>query len=134
MSKNKPEDPAKIQMTPVEFSPAASEDAIGSVGGIMPLRQFQYPVSVPIAIILLTLIFSTVRDISSFNRAIDDIEKANAPSVEMLKKAPRQTEFIDAMRTGLQKLAPTDPTAAQLMREYFPEEKKATQASGTPSK
>jgi len=141
MSKNKPEEsknlpaePANIQMTPVEFSPAPSENSIGPVGGYLPMRERQYPLALPVGIMLLTLIFSTVRDIATFNRSIDEIARTDAPGQEMLKKSSKQTEFIEGVRSDLQKLAPTDPTAAQILKEFFPPEKKPGQDSAAPAK
>ena len=119
MSANKPETPADVHLTPVEFSPP-SQDAIGTVGGRIPLREFQFPLSVPVAIILLTLICSTVRDISGFNRRLADIERQDAPSLEKLKRVPKQTEFIESLRKSLVEIAPTDPNAATILKQYFP--------------
>jgi len=141
MSKNKPEEhknppgeQSNIQLTPVEFSPTPSENAIGPVGGYLPMRERQYPLALPVGIMLLTLIFSTVRDIATFNRSIDEIARTDAPGQEVLKKSSKQTEFIEGVRSDLQKLAPTDPTAAQILKEFFPPEKKPAQDSAEPAK
>jgi hypothetical protein len=127
MSKKKPEEAPNIQMTPVEFSPASTKDAIGNVGGSLPMREMEFPVSFPLAIILATLIFSTVRDISTFNRGTANIERANAPAEEMLKKASNLTDRVDSLRDALLKLSETDPVAAQIYKEYYPAEKKDNQ-------
>jgi hypothetical protein len=145
MKKNNPEPPPppevpepepNIQMTPVEFSPPAA-DAIGSIGGFRPLHEMQFPVAIPITLILLTLIFSTVRDIGGFNRRLNEIQEQNAPALDMLKRAPKQMEYVESMRVDLQKLAPTDPTAAQILQDFFPAQppppKPDAQAGAAPS-
>jgi hypothetical protein len=137
MSKNKPDgkkpegkkpEDASVQMTPVQFSPPANEDSIGNIGGFMPLRPTEFPVSIPLTIIVLTLIFATVRDISTFNHSVADINRAEAPALEILKQANKQTEYVDGLKTGLQKLAITDPTAAAIFHDFFPPEKKPQDA------
>jgi hypothetical protein len=124
MSKNKPENSENVQLTPVEFSPTPNKDAIGSVGGFAPIREIQYPLSLPVGIMLLTLIFSTVRDIATFNKGTANIERADAPSEEILKSASNLTDRIEMFRVALQKLSITDPVSAQIYKEYFPPEKK----------
>jgi len=106
-------------MTPVEFSPP-SKDALGTVGVKIPFHEMQFPLAIPVTIVLLTLILSTLRDISGFNRRLADIDRQNAPSVEKLKRVPKQSEFIESLRKSLVKIAPTDPDAAILLRQYFP--------------
>jgi len=118
MSEKKPET-SEIQMTPVGFSPAA-DDAIGTLPGKIPFREMEFPMAIPVAIVLLTLIYSTVRDISGFNRRLADMERQDTPAVEKLKRIPKQSEFIESLRQGLIKIAPTDPTAATLLKQYFP--------------
>jgi hypothetical protein len=78
------------------------------------------PVFVPILIILLTLIFSTVRDIVTLNRHMTMINQENAPALDMLKNSGKQTEFVESIRTGLQKLEDTDPIAAHILKDMFP--------------
>jgi len=73
MSEKKPENADNLQMTPVGFSPP-SDDALGTVGAKIPFREMQFPVLIPVSIILLTLIYSTVRDIGGFNRRLADID------------------------------------------------------------
>jgi hypothetical protein len=135
MSKAKPEKEAgkepEIQMTPVGFSPTSSEDSIGAVGGRVQIHERQYPLAIPLGIVLLTLIFSTVRDISGFNRRIGDIDRHDAPILEKLKRVPKQAEFVDSLKASLLKLSETDPVAAKIVREYFPQPGPA--ASGNPA-
>ena len=119
-----PETPPNIQMTPVEFSPVSTDDAIGSVGARTPIREIQFPLAVPVTIMLFTMIFSTVRDIAGFNRRLADIDRQEAPYLEKLKTVPKQSEFIDSVRASLSKLAVTDPYAARIMKQYFPPEPK----------
>ena len=123
MSQKNPEVTPNVQMTPVQFSPPASKDALGNVGGFLPQRHGEFPVFIPMTIIVLTLIFATIRDISTFNRSVTDIERTNAPALEILKQANKQTEYINALKAGLQTIAPNDPAAAQILQEFFPEKK-----------
>ncbi len=126
MSKNKPENPENLQLTPVEFSPSPNKEAIGPVGGFLPLHEIQFPLSLPVGIMLVTLIFSTVRDISTFNRGTTNIERMDAPSEETLKKASNLTERINSLQTALQKLSVTDPISAQIYKDFFPPDKQDT--------
>jgi hypothetical protein len=87
----------------------------------------RFPVAIPVAIMLLTLIYSTVRDISGFNRRMAEIADQEQPAEAILKKTRRQAEFVDGLRVSLQKLAPTDPVAARIMQEYFPPQSPANQ-------
>jgi hypothetical protein len=119
MSENTPENPDNLQLTPVGFSPPA-QDALGSVGGKVAFREMQFPMALPVTIMLLTLIFSGIRDISGFNRRMAEMDRQDAPAVEKLKRIPKQSEFIDSLRQSLEKLAPTDPEAAKLLKQYFP--------------
>ena len=119
MKKNNPETPPTIQMTPVEFSPNQTGEDIGS---ITPARRagFQYPIFVPLLIIVLTLIGSTVRDITTMNRRMEIIGQQDAPAREMLKKSTKQSDFISSLRTGVLNLAPSDPVAAEIASDFFP--------------
>jgi len=132
MNMNDPETPPNIQMTPVEFSPTPSADALGTIKGFLPLHEMQFPLAIPVAIMLLTLIFSTVRDIAGFNRRLADIDKQEAPAIETLKKVPKQTDFVNGLQKSLQKLAPTDTLAEQTLEEFFPAPKQDTQAAPAP--
>ena len=121
MSTNNPETPPpNIQMTPVGFSPPASADAVGKIVGSTTKAELRFPVSVPILIILVTLIFSTLRDIVALNRRMAMINQENAPALEMLKNSGKQTEFVESLRSGLVKLSPTDPVAAKIVEDMFP--------------
>ena len=71
------------------------------------------------ALILLTLIFSTLRDIAALNEQIGILNTQNAPGLELLKKSAKQGEFVERVHSDLQQLASTNPTAAQLLKEYF---------------
>ena len=126
MSQNSPEIPPPITVTPVEFSPTSNADEIGSVGHFPPLLEMEFPLAVPVTIIVLTLIFSSVRDIAGFNRRLADIDEQNVPVLEMLKKVPKQTELIQSLQTGLKKLSVTDPDAAEILAEYYPPPTKKT--------
>jgi hypothetical protein len=119
MSEKTPDKPDNIQLTPVGFSPP-SQDALGTVGGKVPFREMQFPMALPVAIMLLSLIYSEVRDISGMNRRMAEMDRQNAPAVEKLERIPKQSEFIDSLRQNLVKLAPTDPAAAALLKQYFP--------------
>ncbi len=118
-----PEEPVipepALQITPVEFSPTVSPDAIGTV---RPQRwpDAQYPVFVPIFIILLVLNGSTLRDIIALNSRMKAIAQDNQPALEMLKNSAPQFAFRDNLRTGIERLAITDPVAAKIARDYFP--------------
>lgn len=117
---NTPEIPPNIQMTPVEFSPTDNADAIGNVAAPPPRKDFQFPIFVPLAIMLLTLIFSTLRDIRALNLRMAAINEEDAPALEMLKKSGKQREFVDSLKEGILKLAPTDPIAAHIQTDFFP--------------
>jgi hypothetical protein len=82
--------------------------------------ELRLPIFVPLLIILLTLIFSTVRDIIALNRRMAMIDQENAPALEMLKNSGKQTEFVESLRSGLVKLSPTDPVAAKIVEDMFP--------------
>ncbi len=116
-----------LQMTPVAFSPTPNPDAMGAIAP-QPRAEFQFPISVPIAIMLVTLIFSCIRDITALNKRMTIMNAENAPALEMLKQSGRQTEFIEALRDGVLKLAPTDPIAAGIARDFF---QKPAPAKGT---
>lgn len=121
MNKNNPESPQPgIQMTPVGFSPPRSADSVGQIVGSTMKPELRLPVFVPILIILATLIFSTVRDIIALNHRMTTIYQEDAPAEESLKNSGKETEFVESLRTGLQKLAPTDPVAARIVKDMFP--------------
>jgi hypothetical protein len=121
MNQNNPEPaPPNIQLTPVGFSPTPSPDAVGQIVGSTTKAELRLPVFVPILIILVTLIFSTVRDITALNRRMAIINQENAPALEILKNSGKQTEFVESLHSGLQKLAPTDPVAAKIVEDMFP--------------
>jgi len=115
---NEPEKQPEILMTPVEFSPPPSDDAVGTILPA-PRKEAEFPVFVPLVIILLTLIFSTVRDIVALNRRLTIMNFENAPALEYLKKGTKQLEFRDALKDGLTKLAPTDPVAARILQDFY---------------
>jgi len=120
MSKNNPEpQQPNIQMTPVGFSPPPSSDAVGQIVGTTLRQELRFPVFVPILIVLLTLIFSTLRDIVALNRRMAMINQENAPALEKLKDSGKQTEFVESLRASLQKLAPDDPVAAKIVKDMF---------------
>jgi hypothetical protein len=122
MNKNTPEPPQPgIQMTPVGFSPPRSADAVGQIMGSTTKAELRLPVFVPILIILATLIFSTIRDIIALDRRMTTIYQEDAPAQEILKNSGKQTEFVESLRSGLQKIAPTDPVAARIVKDMFPE-------------
>lgn len=108
-----------VQITPVGFSPIQSDDAIGTV---MPASrpEMQFSVFWPLLIVLLTMIFGTTRDMMALNQRMSAINEENAPALELLKKAKKQSDFVDSIHVGLQKLAPTDPIAAQICTDFFP--------------
>lgn len=112
-------DPSNIQMTTVGFGPSQTEDAIGTV---MPASrpEAQFSVFWPFLIVLLTMIFSTTRDIMALNKRMEAINNDNAPALQLLEKSTKQTEFIESLRTGLEKISPSDPVAAQISAEFFP--------------
>jgi hypothetical protein len=121
MNKNNPEPlQPNIQLTPVGFSPPPSADAMGQIVGSTTKAELRLPIFVPLLIILLTLIFSTVRDIIALNRRMAMIDQENAPALEMLKNSGKQTEFVESLRSGLVKLSPTDPVAAKIVEDMFP--------------
>jgi hypothetical protein len=69
---------------------------------------------------LVTLNFEVVRDMITLNKRMSDMNAENAPSVELLKKMSKQSEFAQALREDVLKLAPTDPAAARVARDFFP--------------
>lgn len=115
---NEQNPPPNIQMTPVEFSPAQSGDAIGTV---MPASRPEFQISAfwPVFIVLLTLIFSTGRDMVTLNKRMAAVNDDIAPAQEVLKQAKKQADYVDSLHVSLQKLAATDPIAAQILAEYF---------------
>jgi hypothetical protein len=121
-----------LQMTPVAFSPTPNPNALGTVPA-QPRQAFQYPIFVPFTIVLLTLIFSTVRDIAALNKRMAVMNTENAPQLEMLKQSGKQTAFIESLRDGVIKLAPTDPIAAEIARDFFPKPVK-NDATNPPAK
>ena len=80
----------------------------------------RFTLFVPVAIILLTLIFSTVRDIVALNKRMSAIKEEDTPALAMLKNAPKEADLAESLHAGLQKLAPTDPVAVRVLTEYFP--------------
>ena len=131
-----PEEPVipepTLQIAPVEFSPTVSDDAIGTV---RPQRwpDAQYPVFLPIFIILLVLNGSTVRDIVALNTRMKAIAQDNVPALEMLKTAAPQFAFRDNLRTGIERLALTNPNAAKIARDYFPKTNVPAPGNSTPA-
>ena len=118
MTPNEPTPPPNIQMTPVEFSPPSS-DAVGSIVGTVKRTEMQFPVFIPLVIVLLTLNFTTLRDIVILNRRMMAINQDNAPNLDLLSKAGKQSEFLNSMRASLDKLSVTDPVAARINAEMF---------------
>jgi len=129
MIKKKPETPPNITMTPVQFSPSESADAVGTVAP-PPRQEPRFPLFIPVFIILLTLIFTTVRDIAALNKRMSAINEDEAPALEMLKNEPRQTDLVQGLRSGLQKLSPSDPVAARLLTEFFPPDSSGPSGNG----
>jgi hypothetical protein len=116
---SEPAEPA-IQMTPVEFGPTETEEqAIGTIPPA-PRQPTLYSSFWPILILLVVLIYSSVRDVITLNRHIVEINVDEASAMEMLKGQNRQTDFVEAMRANLQALSATDPAAAQICSEYYP--------------
>jgi hypothetical protein len=136
MSQDKPQ--PNIQITPVGFSPPKSDDAVGTIMPA-PRPETRFPVFLPILIILLTLNFSTLRDIVALNKRMTQINEENAPALDLLKKSAKQSDFVNGLRTGLINLAPNDPAAADILKQFFPpppvdkSDASAPPASSTPA-
>lgn len=114
-----PQFPSEPQLTPVEFAPPSiPEDAIGTIPPAPPTERL-YTFFWPLLIILLTLNFSIGRDIVSLNKRMNAINEENAPIVGILSQAPKQTEFMDALRADILKLGQTDPYASDIAKTYF---------------
>ena len=121
MKDNSPLPPENIQLTPVEFSPASNPDAIGTVAP-PPRAPFHFPLSIPVAIVILTLIFSTLNDIVTLNKKMAMINTENAPALAVLKKVGKQQEFLDSLRKDVSTLAVQDPVAARIAKDFCPPE------------
>ncbi len=120
MNTNDPETSPEVQLTPVAFSPSQPDDSMGPPEPLAPPPPSQYPVFWPILIVLLTLIFSTTRDIITLNKRMVEINLEDAPALETLKKSGKQTDYIKALQADLLKLSASDPVAAQISSEFFP--------------
>jgi hypothetical protein len=116
---NQPPEDSDIQITPVEFSPSQSKDAMGVVPPA-PRQPYQFPLWVPVLIVLLTLIGATLRDMIALNRRMSEIQHDNAPVRDVLARSVKQSDFANALKDGIEKLSATDPVAAQIRREFFP--------------
>jgi hypothetical protein len=119
MSANNPPEP-NLQLTPVQFGPPQSSDAVGVIKGSSSRPEYRFPLFVPLFIILATLNFSAYRDIVALNKRMASIAADDAPALDLLTKASKQAEFYDTLHSDLNKLALKDPAAAQIVKDYFP--------------
>lgn len=80
----------------------------------------RYSTFLPFFIVLMTLVFSTVRDMATLYKHTALIHHENAMATEPLRKAGEQGMFVDSLRIDLQKLASSDPAAARVVSDFFP--------------
>jgi hypothetical protein len=102
-----------IEFRPVPTPPQAGDQEAS------PSPPRTYTAFWPGLILLLTLIVTTTREIIALHQHMDDIQQENAPALEALKKAGEQAAFVDGLHNDLQKLAVTDPVAAQIFKDFF---------------
>lgn len=125
---------SKIQKTP-ELSPVSSG---GTKSRFKPAPKppREFSIAIPLAILLVTLIFSTGRDMVALNKRMTAINNENAPALEILRKASKgnQRAFIDSLKAGITKLTLTDPIAAQIGREFFPIKPPSAQSDAASAK
>ena len=88
--------------------------------GSMPRRPPTYTAFVPVLMILVILILSSLKDIVTLIRRKNALLAQHAQAMEPLRFAGRQAEFIDSLHDDLVKVAPSDPAAAAILTEFFP--------------
>ena len=84
-----------------------------------PGLDSSYTLLLPFLIVLLTLIFSTCKDLLIVYRHKISLVVENANAARPLNEAAKQAVFIDSLHTDLAKLAVTDPVAARIIADFF---------------
>jgi len=79
-----------------------------------------YSAFLPLGLILVVLILSTLRDTINLHRHEVLVRAQNAQAGERLKKVGEEAALVEKLRAGLAKLAATDPVAAQIQGDFFP--------------
>jgi hypothetical protein len=74
----------------------------------------------PLVVILLTLDFMTARDSYMLHRRTVGLIRDNEQAEGPLKKMAEQNQFVDSFKSDLETLAPGDPAAARILRDFFP--------------
>ena len=96
-----------------------------------------YSTYLPFLIVLLTLIFSTSKDIYFLHKHKNALIVQNAKAAEPLLNAGKEAEFVEKLHTDLNQLAPTDPTAAKILADFFAsptaQKEEATDEAASPS-
>ena len=91
-----------------------------------------YSAFLPLLIVFLAFILLLVYEVWFLRYKALNLVQQNDRLVETLQKAKTQNDFVEGLHKDLQTLASTDPTAASLLKEYFPEPPPTT--SDQPSK
>jgi len=74
----------------------------------------------PFVIVLMTLIFSTVRDGVTLYKRTLSLRRESAQQEEPLKKAGQQALLLETLKNDLETLAISDPVAARIEQDFFP--------------
>jgi len=74
----------------------------------------------PFVIVLMTLIFSTVRDGVTLYKRTLALRRESAQQEGALKKAGTQALLLDTLKGDLETLAISDPIAAKIDQDFFP--------------
>jgi hypothetical protein len=91
-----------------------------------------YSAFLPLLILFLAFIVLLVYEISSVRYRKIALFKQNAHLIQVMQKADEQTQYIEGLHKDLQTLAPADPAAALLLKEFFSDTAPATNADGSP--
>jgi hypothetical protein len=104
----------------INYGPPPPKESVVFVGGPEPVPVGrQYPVFVPLLLLLLTLNYSAFRNITAIHKRLDQMNAENAPAIEMLQRASKQDELFSSMRQDVLKLAKNDPVADRITKTYF---------------
>ncbi|MDD5262588.1 MAG: hypothetical protein PHD76_12150 [Methylacidiphilales bacterium] len=74
----------------------------------------------PVLVVLLSLIFSTARDIITLEKRKEAVAQKNTQAAELLKRYGKQTKFVDSLKADLQRIAANDAIAAKIISDFFP--------------
>lgn len=90
--------------------------------GGQPVRQRSpvYSTFLPFLIVLLTLIFGSLKEVVTLLKCKASVRHEEVQSTTYLDEARKQAVFMDSLRQDLRQLSSTDTVAAQVLSDFSP--------------